>query len=220
MQALTATPIVFLFIITAATAQKSPATHPYDDADAYEIYSLLLPYEESYGFAEATLLIQENTVDNDISGACLTQVDAAKFKGVIAGYRRIYKEKWVLQRRFEMGKLYRLVAPTAISALPDRPQSAVSYVRMSPVGFNRKKTQAVVFVESSCGGLCGHSQFHFLQKSHGKWSEIPVAMCVVDSLLAKNRHFTTTHSGCQIASSWCNRPFSTVRQHGKRKMLV
>lgn len=181
MRALTVTAIVFLFIVIPATAQKSSATQPYDDADAYEVYSLLLPHEESYGFAEEALMIQENTVDEDISGACLTQVDAAKFNGVIAGYKRVYKEKWVLQRRFEMGKLYRLVAPTAISALPDRPQSAVSYVRMSPVGFNREKTQAVVFVESSCGGLCGHSQFHFLQKSHGKWSEIPVAMCVVNS---------------------------------------
>ena len=173
--------LIVLLSVASLVAQQSPAAQPYDDADAYRVYSLLLPHEESYGFAEETLMIQENTVDEDISGACLTQVDAAKFKGVIAGYRRIYKEKWVLQRRFELGKLYRLVAPTAISALPDRPQSAVSYVRMSPVGFNRKKTQAVVFVESSCGGLCGHSQFHFLQKSHGKWSEIPVAMCVVNS---------------------------------------
>jgi RNA-directed DNA polymerase len=32
---------------------------------------------------------------------------------------------------------------------------------MSPVGFNREKTQAIVFVESSCGGLCGSWQFHF-----------------------------------------------------------
>lgn len=178
MRALTVSAIGFLLSVTAVVAQKSPATQAYDDADAYEIYSLLLPHEESFIFAEPMLMIQESTVAEDISGACLTQADAARFKAAIVGYRRVHQNKLILQPQFQIGKPYRIVGANVISALPDHPQSAVSYVRMSPVGFNRKKTQAVVFVGSSCGGLCGHRRFHFLEKAHGIWSDVPVAMCI------------------------------------------
>lgn len=170
--------IILVSIGTTATAQESPQLfQPYGDADAYEIYNLLLPQEESYAFAKDALMIQENTVPEDISAACLKPADAKRFKGAIAGYERVYQKKWFLQRNFEIGRDYRIVDAKMISALPDQPQSAVSYVSMSPVGFNREKTQAVVFVESSCGGLCGSWRFHFLVKVHGKWNEIPLAGC-------------------------------------------
>ena len=151
---------------------------PYDNVDAFQIYSLLLPDEESYGFAEDALMIQENTIAPDISGARLTPADANRFKNAIAGYNRDYKSKWLLQRQFQIAKPYRIVDAKVISALPDHPQGAVSYVRLSPVGFNREKTQAVVFVQSLCGGLCGSWRFHFLEKVHGKWNKVRVATCV------------------------------------------
>jgi hypothetical protein len=173
--------IILVGLGTPMTAQERPALfQPYDDADAYEIYNLLLPQEESYTFANDALMIQENTVPEDISGACLKLADAKRFKGAIAGYERIYKKKWFLQRLFKIVKDYRIVDAKMISALPTSPpypQSAVSVVSMSPVGFNREKTQAVVFVKSSCGGLCGSWQFHFLVKVHGKWNEVPLAGC-------------------------------------------
>lgn len=178
MRALTANLIVLLLGVPALVAQESPATHPYDDADAYQIYSVLLPHEAAYSFATDALLIQERAVAEDMSGACLQQADASRFKDAIAGYNRINKKNWLFQRQFQIDKPYRIVGAKVISALPDHPQSVASYVRMSPVGFNRDKTQAIVFVGSSCGGLCGHWRFHFLEKIHGRWSEIPVAMCV------------------------------------------
>lgn len=178
MRTLAVSLIALVLSIGTATAQESQATQPYDDADAYEIYGMLLPHEESYDFAKDALMIQENTVSEDISGACLRQIDANRFKGAIAGYSRIYKKKWLLKPQFQIVKPYRIVGAKVISALPDHPQSTVSYVRMSPVGFNREKTQAIVFMESSCGGLCGSWRFHFLQKVHGKWNEVSVATCV------------------------------------------
>ena len=178
MRALTASPILLLLSVTALVPQDDvPAAQPYNDPDAYQIYSLLLPHEESYGFAEGTLMIQENTVAEDVSGACLKSTDAKRFKGAIAGYNRIYKKNWLLQRQFQIPKSYRLVGANVISALPDRPPAA-SYVSLSPVGFNRDRTQAIVFVRSLCGGLCGSWRFHVLEKVHGKWNEAKVAMCV------------------------------------------
>jgi hypothetical protein len=163
---------------TAATGQESSAVQRYEDADAYKIYDLLLPHEESYAFAKDALMIQENAFAEDVSGACLRQADAHRFKGAIADYNRVREKKWLFQRHFQIAKAYRIVGTEVISALPDRPPSAVSYVRMSAVGFNRNKTQAIVLMESSCGGLCGHWRFHFLEKVHGKWNEVPVATCI------------------------------------------
>ncbi|MBI3475228.1 MAG: hypothetical protein HY010_05825 [Acidobacteria bacterium] len=178
MRSLRASLAVFVLSITLLVAQDHSAAQPYHDADAYKIYSLLLPHEESYGFAEDTLMIQENTLAEDIMGACLKQPDATRFKGAIAGYNRIYKKKWALQPQFQIAKPYRIVGVKVISGLPDDPQGAVSYVSLSPVGFNQGKTQAIVFVRSSCGGLCGSWRFHFLEHVHGKWNEVRVAMCV------------------------------------------
>ena len=177
MRVLPAGPILFLLSVAALVPQDLPATQPYNDPDAYQIYSLLLPHEESYGFAERTLMIQETTVAEDVSGACLKSTDAKRFKGTIAGYNRIYKKNWLLHRQFQIPKSYRLVGAKVISALPDRPPAA-SYVSLSPVGFNLDRTQAIVFVRSSCGGLCGSWRFHVLEKNQGKWNEAKVAMCV------------------------------------------
>lgn len=177
MRTLTLTLTLVALTITAATGQESSTVQPYEDADAYKIYSLLLPQEESYAFAKDALMIQQKAIAQDISGACLKQADATRFKASIADYNRVQKKKWRFQPQFQIGKPYRVVGTEAISALPARPQSAVSHVRMSPVGFNRDKTQAVVFMESSCGGFCGSWRFHFLEKVHGEWKEAAIATC-------------------------------------------
>lgn len=178
MRTFTLALILPLLSLVAVAAQESSAAQPYDDADAYQIYSRLLPNQESYEFAKDVLAIQANAIAQDISGVCLRQADAERFKEAIAGYNRVQKRKWLFQRRFQIAKQYRIVDAEVSSALPDHPQSAASYVRMSPVGFNREKTQAIVFAQSVCGGLCGSWRFHFFEKAHRKWSEIPVATCV------------------------------------------
>lgn len=155
----------------------SQDAQPYEDSDAYQIYSLLLPREEAYGFAEDILMIQENAVAPDITGACVRPADADRFRAAIADYNRVREKTWRLQRRFQIPKIYITVGNGVISALPDHPPSVVSYVRMSPVGFNRDKTQAVVFMESSCGRLCGSSRLHFLEKVRGKWKDADVSTC-------------------------------------------
>jgi hypothetical protein len=121
MRQLTLSLIVPLLSMVTALAQESSAAQPYADPDAYQIYNLLLPREESYGFAKEALLIQANTVPEDISGACLKQADAYRFKGAIARYNRIYKRKWALEEQFQIAKDYRMVSAKVISALPGQP---------------------------------------------------------------------------------------------------
>jgi hypothetical protein len=181
MRAFALSLIVSVLWIPTAVTQDSSATQPYDVADAYKIYSLLLPHEESYGFAKDTLMIQEETVSHvSPVGACLTPEVWNKFKDAIAGFNRVQK-KWLLQRHFEIEKSYKLVSSDVIRTLPDQPQSASALVFMSAVGFNREKTRAIVYMGSQCGGLCGSATFHLLEKVHGNWTEARVAGCTAES---------------------------------------
>jgi uncharacterized protein YbjT (DUF2867 family) len=46
---------------------------------------------------------------------------------------------------------------------------AAGYLSLSRVGFNLGGNRALIYVEFSCGGLCGHGVYYILEKSSGKW---------------------------------------------------
>jgi hypothetical protein len=168
-----------------AAGQASDAAKPYDVEDAYQIYSVLLPQEEAYGFAKDTLMIGEEAVSaSGIPRECLTLEAANKFKDAIADFTRLQSKKWLLQPRFQIEKSYRLVGPGTISALPPsppNPRSSAAYVKMSAVGFSREKTRAIVYMESACGGLCGSGRYHLLEKVHDRWKEVRGVTCAMAS---------------------------------------
>ena len=170
-----------------APGQTSIAAKTYDVKDAYQIYSLLLPHEESYNFAKGTLIIQEETESKrDVSEPCVTPEAASRFKDAIADYKRVNKKQWLLQRQFQIEKPYEIVSSETIGIvlrsgdwdgfLKRYPESG-GYIIMSAVGFNREKTLAVVYAGSSCGGLCGSWRFHLLAKIDGNWKEVPGVTC-------------------------------------------
>ena len=65
--------VLSIAYLSAAAGQESAAAKPYDVDEAYRVYSVLLPHEESYGFAKGTVVIQQETVsDQHAAGACLT----------------------------------------------------------------------------------------------------------------------------------------------------
>ena len=176
MRTLSFSVIVPVLGIVTAMAQVHSAAQPYDEPDAYQIYSLLIPHEESYVFAQGTLIIQEETVsDVAVTGAGLSREVASRFKDAASDYERARTKKWFLQRQFMIEKTYEIVNRETIARLETseqpRPKSG-GHIFMSPVGFNRRKTQAIVYAGSSCGGLCGSSQFHLFEKVHGRWKEV------------------------------------------------
>jgi hypothetical protein len=184
MRAPAAIAFVSILCISTSVTQGSSTTEPYNLAAAYEIYSLLLPNEESYGFAKDTLMIQQETVSGSapaITGPCLTRAAANKFKDAIAGFNRVNRKKWILQPRFLIEKSYKLVGSDLIKSLPEYPSSSAAYVIMSPVGFNHEKTRAIVYIGSSCGGLCGSWRFHLLEKVNGNWKDAPGITCATYS---------------------------------------
>jgi hypothetical protein len=156
--------------------QEPPVAQPYKEPDAYQIYSLLVPQEESYGFAKGTLVIQEETVSHDaVTEADLSPEVASRFKDAVSDYERVRTKKWLLQRQFKIEKPYQIVDNQTFTRLQasdePRPKSG-GYIFMSPVGFNRGKTLAIVYTGSICGGLCGRAQFHLLEKVHGQWKDV------------------------------------------------
>jgi hypothetical protein len=116
-----------------------------------------------------------------LSGACLTPEAWNKFKVAIADFSGVPKKKWFLHRNFQIDKSYELASSNVIKALPEYPKSSAAMVFMSAVGFNNEKTRAVVYMGSSCGGLCGSATFHLLEKADGGWKEVPGYMCRVMS---------------------------------------
>jgi len=162
----------------------------YDDQDVYQIYSLLLPSEQSYGFAKGTLVIQEETAAPvKLEENCLTAEAAREFKEAIEDYKH-HSEPMLLQRRFEVDKPYELVTTETIRTLIKehdwdefykRYPDSGGIIRMTAVGFNRQKTLAIVFTGSQCNNLCGRGSFVLLKKVEGKWKAVPGVRCFTAS---------------------------------------
>ena len=188
--------VMTVLAICMATCASGQITQPgtaktYDVEEAYRIYSLLLPQEESYGFAKRTLVVREETVSKTMPDRpCVTPDAATQFKDAIANYDRLNKTQWLLQRQFQVDKPYEIVNSDTIGVLfkdgawegfYKRYPDSGGYIVMSAVGFNKEKTRAMVYTGSSCGGLCGRWRFHLLEKFHGKWKEVPGVTCITNS---------------------------------------
>jgi hypothetical protein len=179
------------FLFSATQPQQSPTTDVYESADAYQIYSLLLPREQSWRFATGTLVIQQETTSYKVvAGGCFTDEANEKFKEAFSDYNAVNGKRWVLQRRFEIEKPYELVSKDKIKMLTAKPDwgdflkqypGSGGVFTMSSVGFNKDKTLAVVHTGSGCPGLCGRWSFHLLQKVDGKWKEVNGARCIAMS---------------------------------------
>jgi hypothetical protein len=166
--------IVIVLSVVTTTARDIPAPQPYQDADGYQIYSLLLSQEESYGLGEV-LLINEVTIDGALSRKCLTPETGKQFSDAIAASYRVSAKRFRLLPHFQIKQPYKLYGPNTVVE-PSAPT-----ITMSAVGFNGAKTKAVVFIMSNSGGLGGRGRWHLLQKVRGKWTEVPGVTCTLDS---------------------------------------
>ena len=175
-------------------AQAPVAAEPYDVAEAYRVYSVLIPEEQSYRFAKGTLIFQQETVsDQKASTACLSKEAADEFKEAIADFDQVNSKQWLLQRELEIDKPYELVSSGMIKALIQTEQGpnwndfynrypdSGGYFIFSAVGFNKEKTLAIVYSGSGCGGLCGMGAFHLLEKQKGEWKVVPGVSCITVS---------------------------------------
>ena len=185
------TAVIFLSCIASGMAQQSASPEPYNDADAYQIYSALLPHEEAYG---DLMVILEQTAGplRGRSGFpigpenCLYPEAASHFRDAVADYNRVNQKTWLLQRKFQLEKPYEIVNSDTIKVLADgwnwegfykRYPRSGGILQVSAVGFNKDKTRAIVYSGASCGSLCGSWSFHLLEKMDSGWKEVPGVSC-------------------------------------------
>ena len=165
--------IIIVLSVVTTTAQDIPEPQPDQDADAYQIYNLLLSQEESYRLGE--VLINEVTIDGALSRKCLTPQAEKQFSDAIAASYRVGAKRFRLLPHFHIKQPYRLYGPNTVVE-PSAPT-----ITMSAVGFNRAKTKAVVFIMINYGGLSGSGRWPLLQKVRGKWTEAASVTCTLAS---------------------------------------
>lgn len=179
--------------LSIASPQDASPLKPYDVDEAYQIYSLLIPQEEAYAFGRATTIIQEDTVSHPLDSGCFNAKVADRFKAAFANYSEVQKPTWLLQRRLQVKRPYELVrsdtirqffnkrGPEGWKDFNQRYPDSGGFIILSPVGFNKSRTLAVVYTGSSCGGLCGRWTFHLLEKDQDGWKVVPGVTCVTMS---------------------------------------
>ena len=170
--------LILALLLSQGVVSSSDKVPAYEDQDAYEVYSTIIPLEWPLRNAHAKgLIIQSETKGYEM---CLRPDDEwqEKIGPAISDYVRANAKPSLLQPRIKVGVPYRLIIADELgSAIQtagwegfyQRYPDSGGWMELSAVGFNVKKTVAVVYMGHHCGWLCGGGGFHVLEKKDGKW---------------------------------------------------
>ena len=172
--------------VVSSFAQTMQPSAPYDDPEAYKVYAAILPQEWTWKVAHAKTLIIRIETESFPNCVQLDNEAQPSVREALAAYVRQNKEKWLLQRSFDIEKPYELVYSDQIKAIfenggdgwqnfNERFPDSGGLIEFSAVGFNAGKTVAVVYMGHQCGSLCGGGTQHILQKKDGQWQHMTVA---------------------------------------------
>jgi hypothetical protein len=165
------------------TAQPDATIQPYRDTDAYSIYGILLEGKGSHFVIQAET--EEWAMATPENMGIRGDRTFHKIWGpVLNDYARQFREPKIITQNIPVKASYELVTKQAIAAVlkPSGnwtafydvyPQSN-GYYWFSAVGFDPRRTHAIVSMNHSCGPLCGRGEPHFFEKKNGKWQEVTV----------------------------------------------
>jgi hypothetical protein len=169
--------LLCIALVARPQSVEKPAATPYEDADAYQVYSAVLPGEWTIKTSHAQRLVilaltrgGKNCVQPDPESRELLQ-DA------LLDFNKKNQSQWTLQTKFVVDRPYALITDdekkSALaggweSYYKQYPDSA-GYLWFSAVGFNKDKTIAIFQVNHDCGLLCGGGGTYVMQKKDGKW---------------------------------------------------
>jgi hypothetical protein len=170
-----------LLIYQGPGLKQTEHATPYEDSEAYQVYSAILPLEWPSTEAKAKMLvIRAETTAYEM---CL-RPDGESRKTIgpaIEDYVKQNGKTRLLQRHFALDPPYELITDEVLKSTfehgswvefyKEHPDSGGS-IELSAVGFNADKTVAVVYMGHSCGLLCGGGGFHVLEKKGGKWAPL------------------------------------------------
>ena len=153
------------------------------DADAYAIYSALMSSNWLSTDIDTNVLLIQDVAEPARGGRCDLPLErmAQPWHEALAALRQRSANPGVWQPNFTLNLPYRLVpkstlerffAPTVMdgwtpfaAAYPD----ARGFIELSPVGYDRDRSHAVVYVTYMCGGLCGEGGYNFWTRQNGEW---------------------------------------------------
>jgi len=173
--------ISFLLLYQSSAVSTDNQPKPYEEAEAYEVYSAILPTEWPWRVANAkSLVIQSETKGYEM--CLLPEAESEEIIGpAISEYVKLNEKTWLLQERLNIEKPYKFITSDGLKIVFEHgdwekfgkqyPGSG-GWIELSAVGFNADKTVAVVYMGHHCGGLCGGGGFHVLQKKDGKWAPL------------------------------------------------
>jgi hypothetical protein len=166
--------------------ESSGTGEPYNDADAYDVYSAIIPIVDPNPQTH-TWLIRIDTLPI-LHGSSLSERargEWQKARGAdtaLDDYSKVNAKRWLLQRSFTLARPYALVTRDEIKAMfPSKTEGVMEeqWIQLSAVGFNADKTVAVVYMAHFCGEECGDGKPFVLQKHDGKWKVLTWFQCWV-----------------------------------------
>ena len=162
----------------------------YEDSDGYSVLTELL-VKKGEGWRNTTIRVSALTTQEDANSTtsfekCTKVPD--EFIDAANNFREITKNSYILEDRFGADAPVQLVdrpgSDQSNSKNPPRTRKGIEQMIsggtyfVSPVGFDRSKTHAIVRINYICGGTCGGGEYHLLEKSDDGWKEVkPKSFC-------------------------------------------
>jgi len=156
----------------------------YDDADAYAVYAALM--SRDYHPPAKKLIVEQETVNPIDPRLCLLDDKAFRkeYSEAIEDYYERWKDQYRLARQLKTEIDYSLVARQDLSeffkkdaggwdAFYKRYPDSSGIFSVSVVGFNRSKTQAILYVSHTYGYQGAWGSLRALYKLRGNWIPDP-----------------------------------------------
>ena len=186
-------PLTLAALLSLALSQ-APAT--LTDPEAYAVYSALIATDSFVRGARPTELLIQGATDAggtvrcapsgpDLSGPwveALTDLNAQRGKTELFERQFSLPVAYRFETRETLQSFFTAAGPGWDAFHAAYPKSR-GFIRLSAVGFDRPHQHAIVHMAHSCGGLCGESAYHFLQRTTHGWDEVRLKVnpCLVVS---------------------------------------
>jgi hypothetical protein len=157
--------------LTAGQSQdkaKGPTvSHTYEDAEGYEILSLVLDGEAQHWKLDKLEVYGKTRASNATLSVC-NQLPA-EFRAAADDFGNRSKTELRFRRRFSTAHQYRLT-----------PFAGVQYFEISAVGFDDGRVHAIASVTKGCGSMCIWGRTYLFRKNDKGWQKIS-EICEVTS---------------------------------------
>jgi hypothetical protein len=176
--------------VRAVGRQSSESTPPYENPEAYGVYSAVLSRGGQWDDSKSLVVLKELPVKEWPIGSPRDALHGdeefrGNFASIFKSFEEANRQSLFLENHFVIQKSYQLVGLAELesafhSTKPDARRdgwegfrqtfpNSTGYLILSAVGFNPEKTIAIVFVDYRCGGLCSSARYYILQKRDKDW---------------------------------------------------